>query len=406
MWVESFTNKDGIEQFRFIEKYKDPLTNKWRRTSVVMNKNNRQSEKEAMKRLDEKIAKKLRQDDSVTKTLKELTFNELALEWLEFYKISSGSKTSTLIAKTSKVNAVIKYMNVDILANNVNENVVQKFVNHLDNKKFHRKVVSDYFNIVKHILEYGEKKYDLDDISYLKHVVIPKRAYTHDEIKAKRENYLELSQINAIVEAVNNMGKNKRNLYQRFAYMICGYMIEFQALNGMRIGELLAIKEENIDFENKKLLIDGTILWVRKGTEYGFKDTTKTASSYRTISLTNRSIKILKQVMLERKKMIQWENNYQDRGFLFTDYKGNPISKSTINRVLQNGAKEIGIDKRVTTHTLRHSHISLLSQLGVSLKAIMERVGHTDHKTTLQIYSHVTEQMDKDMMSKLEAVGR
>ena len=51
---------------------------------------------------------------------------------------------------------------------------------------------------------------------------------------------------------------------------------------------------------------------------------------------------------------------------------------------------------------MRHSHISLLSQLGVSLRAIMERVGHTDHKTTLQIYSHVTEQMDKDMMNKLE----
>ena len=50
---------------------------------------------------------------------------------------------------------------------------------------------------------------------------------------------------------------------------------------------------------------------------------------------------------------------------------------------------------------MRHSHISLLSQLGISLRAIMDR-GHTDHKTTLQIYSHVTEQMDKDMMSKLE----
>ena len=54
---------------------------------------------------------------------------------------------------------------------------------------------------------------------------------------------------------------------------------------------------------------------------------------------------------------------------------------------------------------MRHSHISLLSQLGVSLRAIMDRVGHTDHKTTLHIYSHVTEQMDKDMMSKLEKVG-
>jgi len=36
----------------------------------------------------------------------------------------------------------------------------------------------------------------------------------------------------------------------------------------------------------------------------------------------------------------------------------------------------------------------------------MERVGHSDHRTTLQIYSHVTEQMNKDMMSKLEAVSK
>ena len=40
----------------------------------------------------------------------------------------------------------------------------------------------------------------------------------------------------------------------------------------------------------------------------------------------------------------------------------------------------------------------------MSLKAIMDRVGHSDHRTTLSIYSHVTEQMDKDMMNKLEQV--
>ena len=51
---------------------------------------------------------------------------------------------------------------------------------------------------------------------------------------------------------------------------------------------------------------------------------------------------------------------------------------------------------------MRHSHISLLSQLGVSVR--LWNVGHTDHKTTLQIYSHVTEQMDKDMMNKLEKI--
>ena len=77
---------------------------------------------------------------------------------------------------------------------------------------------------------------------------------------------------------------------------------------------------------------------------------------------------------------------------------------TSINRNIQIAAQNIGIEKHVTSHTMRHSHISLLSQLGVSLRAIMERVGHTDHKTTLQIYSHVTEQMDKDMMNKLEKI--
>lgn len=40
---------------------------------------------------------------------------------------------------------------------------------------------------------------------------------------------------------------------------------------------------------------------------------------------------------------------------------------------------------------MRHSHISLLSQLDTLLSTIMNRVGHTDHKTILQIYRHVTE---------------
>lgn len=88
------------------------------------------------------------------------------------------------------------------------------------------------------------------------------------------------------------------------------------------------------------------------------------------------------------------------------------MALTSVNRNIKTAVDEIKdaqgkklINKHVTTHTLRHSHISLLSQLGVSLRAIMDRVGHTDHKTTLQIYSHVTEQMDKDMMSKLEAVS-
>ena len=59
------------------------------------------------------------------------------------------------------------------------------------------------------------------------------------------------------------------------SYLFTAYIVEFQALNGMRIGELLAIQPDNIDFENKKLLIDGTIHWRKDGNKIGFKDTTK-----------------------------------------------------------------------------------------------------------------------------------
>lgn len=47
MWCEAFQDKNGITKYRFIEKYKDPLTDKWKRTSVVMNKNTKPSQKEA-----------------------------------------------------------------------------------------------------------------------------------------------------------------------------------------------------------------------------------------------------------------------------------------------------------------------------------------------------------------------
>ncbi len=76
-----------------------------------------------------------------------------------------------------------------------------------------------------------------------------------------------------------------------------------------------------------------------------------------------------------------------------------------MNNIIKESTDISSINKRVTTHTLRHTHISTLAQLGINLKAIRDRVGHSDYKTTLEIYNHVTDQMAKDMMNKLEKVS-
>lgn len=84
-----------------------------------------------------------------------------------------------------------------------------------------------------------------------------------------------MAEILAIAEELKRIANKKRASYMKRSYLFTAYIVEFQALNGMRIGELLAIQPDNIDFENKKLLIDGTIHWRKDGNKIGFKDTTK-----------------------------------------------------------------------------------------------------------------------------------
>ncbi|QIN27581.1 tyrosine-type recombinase/integrase [Staphylococcus chromogenes] len=404
MWYEQFTDKHGKTKYRYYEKYKDPLTDKWRRVSVVMNKTTRQSQKEAQKRLNERIEVKLKDKTSVS--AKTLTFHNLCDDWFNYYKLTSGSKQSTIETLKYKVNIIKRNIDSDVLVKNMTADIVQEIINNTVKEEISHKVTRDILSNTKRILDYAHRKYQIEVIPFLDSVAIPKKAVTREEIKAKRENYLEMSEIRAIVDDLNHIATTKRASYMSRSFLMTAFIVEFQALNGMRIGELLALQPENIDFTNKTLTIDGTIHWRKEGAAVGFKDSTKTETSYRTISITDRSCEILRKVILENKKAVQWEKMYVERGFIFTNHRGNPMSLSSINRNMQQSAKNVGINKHVTSHTMRHSHISLLSQLGVSLRAIMDRVGHSDHKTTLQIYSHVTEQMDKDMMNKLEAVGK
>ena len=58
-----------------------------------------------------------------------------------------------------------------------------------------------------------------------------------------------------------------------------------------------------------------------------------------------------------------------------------------MNNIIKEATDISSISKRVTTHTLRHTHTSTLAQLGITLKAIQDRVGDSDYKTTLEIYN-------------------
>lgn len=56
--------------------------------------------------------------------------------------------------------------------------------------------------------------------------------------------------------------------------------------------------------------------------------------------------------------------------------------------------------KKVTTHGLRHTHCSLLFEAGASLKEVQDRLGHSDIQTTLNIYTHVTDKVQEEVIMK------
>lgn len=401
MFIEEYQDKHGNTKYRFVERYTDPLTNKRKQVSVTMNKNGRQSQKEAQKRLTALIDKRLKETDN--KDLKTLTFHEACDEWFEHYKKTSGSKITTLSTYSANLNSVKSNFDKDLLITKMTASFIQKKLNNW-NKELSSSQLVVRKNFIRTVFKYVKSYYGLKDISFLDDLTVPRKAKTINEVQAKKNNYLEQSELNELLEAFDKDITTRRNVLRKYAIQRVKDIVEIQALNGMRIGELLALKHEDIDINNKKMSIVGTIVWKRDNNTgvYGIKDTTKTATSYRTIDLSNRSCEILRRVMLENKQSAQWNKEYNHQGFIFTNYAGSPMHLLKVNEILGEIVDNTSFKtKRVTTHTLRHTHISNLAQLGIPLKAIMERVGHSSEKTTLSVYMHVTEQMNKDLINKL-----
>ena len=96
--------------------------------------------------------------------------------------------------------------------------------------------------------------------------------------------------------------------------------------------------------------------------------------------------------MLELKKIYR-------KGYLFGG--DSPLTRTTIDRYFNEGIKKSGV-KKIRMHDLRHSHASLLVEMGFQPLAIAERLGHEKIETTLNTYSHLYPNKQAELAEKLE----
>lgn len=195
-------------------------------------------------------------------------------------------------------------------------------------------------------------------------------------------------------------------LYRRPNTYRLALLAEFMVFNGCRIGEAISLKLENIDFKNKTVDIHGT-LDKTAGYSKGVKTTPKTSASWRTVALSSREIEILNEIIELNALDKDTVANYQDLGFVFTTKRGIPIQNNSFNLALKraNERLEKPIEKNLTSHIFRHTLVSRLAEFNVPLKAIMQRVGHSDSKTTMKIYTHVTQNMESNVVGLLNKIS-
>lgn len=167
---------------------------------------------------------------------------------------------------------------------------------------------------------------------------------------------------------------------------------------GMRLGEVCALKWEDIDWENQTIVVRRTvqrIAQVKNDTAGGktmlMIGTPKSLRSVRIIPVPNFILARLHELMKKKATDL----------YIF-GFSNQPAEPRTVQRHFKALAKKLGI-KNVHFHTLRHSFSTRLVELGVDIKTISTLLGHSSTQTTLDFYAHSLPQQQRAAISLLTA---
>ncbi|QWV86200.1 site-specific integrase [Streptococcus parasuis] len=378
MWTEA--HKSG--KVNFVERYKDPYTQKWRRTSVLMERDTPRIRKEAQKILDAKIADILSKLKS-----SEMLFTDLFDQWWTFYQ--QEIKRSSIASLRGNIRDIRESFGIDIKVVNIDPKYVQNYLDNLDCSRNKKERNKSMLNLA---FDYAV---DLDIIkdNPARRAKLPRIKKTLEDWKKVEEKYLEEDEIKPLL----------KELFRRPSTYRTALLAEFMSLNGCRIGEAVSLDPENRDFETKILQLHGTYDHT-EGYRNGEKTDPKTLASYRETIMTTREMEIIQELEFMNELEKNTNPRYRDMGYIFTTKNGVPIQTNSFNLALKkaNERLEKPIQKNLTSHIFRHTLVSRLAENNVPLKAIMDRVGHADAKTTIQIYTHVTKKMKSNVADIME----
>ena len=296
------------------------------------------------------------------------------MKFEDFWKMYCADMETRLREHTMRTKKYIVELKIlpyfgDKRVNDITAADIRQWQNELIKMGYSPTYLKTINNQLSAIFNYAVRYYDLKSNPCVK-------AGSMGKSKAEEMDFWTGEEFRKFIDSV----MNKRLSYMAFMTLYW---------TGMRLGELLALNPKDVDLEKR------TISITKSYQRLGKKDVItppKTPKSKRVITIPEFLAADIKDYM---DSLYDLQEN--DRLF--------PITKYYLEHEMQRGIKESGV-KRIRVHDLRHSHASMLIELGFSPLEIANRLGHEKVETTLNTYAHLYPNKQTKLAERLDSEYR
>lgn len=359
MWIKQLPSGN----ISYCERYTDYLTGKKKEVSVTYTKDTARNRKEAAYILAERINKTM----YISNNNNDLTLSQLINEYRK-------DQINTVRMSTYRRNYYALETIKDMLGGDTKVNkLTARYIRErfLSTKK-EGSTLNEHLRRFKAAIRWGYTADLITDISFLDKIERFPDAPYKEKIADK---FLEKSELQLLLSEMK--------------HPVWKLLTEFLALSGLRCGEAIALEKKDIDIDNKLIHITKTYDYIND-----MINPAKTVNS-----IDDVHIQVQLEDTINRINLYMNEQSVQHRyktDLFFSDIKGDHIQYAAFNKYFQKATSDI-IGKPLSSHSLRHTHASLLFEQGFTIDEVARRLRHGDSQITRDVYVHVTKKLrEKD----------
>lgn len=369
--------KNGEKRWMYRHKYYDVLGKRKEKKESSF-----KTEKEALKALLE-VKASLLNDQSKQVEYNQMTVSQWLDIWYETYN-SGWEVTSRLQRKNAIKHQMKPLLGKFKLSKLDRTTYVREYINKLS-KKYKPSTVALFHRLFKIAIN-----------AAVEDEIIPRNRFNKISIEQEEEldNFLTSDELNILLDVT----KKHENITNYTFILLLAY-------TGLRKGEALGLKWKNINLKEKTVTVE------RTRDRYGDRPP-KTKNSYRTFPIDDI---VVNQLQVYQKWCIETKFAYgmkldKKKDYVFISYQGGtPMGANTSKYLFERIYKQLEKDnihiKRITPHGLRHTHATILINMGIPPKTIADRLGNTV-EMIYNVYSHSFKELeDKAVVAFSESLA-